>query len=317
MTAMTRTDVARWLEARDRFCILTHRRPDGDTAGSAAALCLGLRALGKTAFILENPELTETYAELHEGLTQSAPGEGDTLVSVDVAAAHMVPKAFAEYLPRLELRIDHHASPGSFTPLELVDEKAGACAEIIFDVLLELGVKLDPDMGRALYVGVSTDTGCFRYSNTTAHSFQVAAACAGAGAPIYELNQALFETNSLAKLRLQGWVVEHTRLLSGGKIAACAIPKAVEEELGVSEDDLGNISSFVRTIEGVCMAATLRETAEGGSKASVRAIPGWDAAAVCEQFGGGGHKGAAGARLGLPLAEAAEAIEKAMLENEP
>ena len=115
---------------------------------------------------------------------------------------------------------------------------------------------------------------------------------------------------------MQGWIVEHMKLLAGGKMAICAIPRAVEEELGVTPDDMDNISSFPRTVAGVCVAATLRETADGDTKISVRAVPGYDAAKVTEKFGGGGHKGAAGASLKMPLGEAAEAVEKAMLELE-
>ena len=93
-----------------------------------------------------------------------------------------------------------------------------------------------------------------------------------------------------------------------------AIPKAVEEEIGVTQDDMDNISSFPRTVAGVCMAATLRESKDDGTKISVRAIPGYDATRITERFGGGGHKGAAGASLKMPLAEAVKAVEKAMLE---
>ena len=96
-------------------------------------------------------------------------------------------------------------------------------------------------------------------------------------------------------------------------MAGCAIPRTVEEELGVTQDDMDNISSFPRTVAGVCVAATLRESAEGDTKLSVRAVPGYDAARVTEKFGGGGHKGAAGASLKMPLEEAALAVEKAML----
>ena len=108
-------------------------------------------------------------------------------------------------------------------------------------------------------------------------------------------------------------MVEHIRLLREGTLAVCAIPRSVERELGVTEDDMDNISSFPRTLEGVKMAATLRET-EDGAKLSVRAVPGWDAARVAARFGGGGHKGAAGATLKLPLPQAAQAVEEAMLE---
>ena len=313
MKKMDRSETADWLQARDNFCILTHRKPDGDTAGAAAALCRGLRQLGKHAAILENPELSPRYAFLHEGLTVSFPQEGDTLVCVDVAAPHMLPDAFSHLLDRIELRIDHHGSSDSFTPLELVDPAAAAAAEIVYDLLMELWVEIDQDIAAALYVGTSTDTGCFRYSNTTDHSFLVAAACAANGAPVYQLNQELFETNSLGRLRLQGWIVEHTKFLKNGRVAICAIPHSVERELGLTEDDLDNISSFPRTIAGVCMAATIREHSENESKASLRSIPGWDSAAVCAVFGGGGHAGASGARIHLPLAEAAKALEEAIL----
>ena len=176
-----------------------------------------------------------------------------------------------------------------------------------------MGVQADRSIAEAVYVGTSTDTGCFRYANTTAHTFETAAVCAAAGARIYELNQELFETNTLGRLRMQGWIVDHMRMLEGGKMAVCAIPRTVEEELGVTQDDMDNISSFPRTVAGVCVAATLRESAEGDTKLSVRAVPGYDAARVTEKFGGGGHKGAAGASLKMPLEEAALAVEKAML----
>ena len=310
---MNRTDAARFLADRDRFCILTHRRPDGDTVGSAAALCLGLRKLGKQAWILENPDFTPRFAYLYEGLTKAAPETEDVLVSVDVASPNMLPKVFEQYLGKILLRIDHHGSATGFTEQELVDPKAAACAEIIYDVLLELGLTLDKEIATAIYVATSTDTGCFRFANTTDHTFLTAAACAAAGADIYGLNQVLFETVTMGRLRIQGWIVENCRLLQEGQVAVCPIPAAVEAELGATEDDMDNICSFLRTLAGVKLAATLRETEDGQViKVSVRGVPGWDAAAVCAKFGGGGHKGAAGCSIRMPLAEAAEAVIAAM-----
>ena len=316
MMELTRIDCADWLLARDRFVILTHRKPDGDTIGSAAGLCRGLRALGKTAHILEKPEVTPLFAPLVDGLTKAAPEEGDLLIAVDVAADNMLPKAYESLKNSIDLRIDHHGSGREYTPAELVEPDSAACAEVIWEVLLEMGLDPDAQTAEAIYVGVATDTGCFRFANTTAHTFDVAADCAAAGADIFNWNLRLFETNSLAKLRLQGWVTEHTKLFSNGKMAICALPKAVETELGVDEDDLGNLASFLRTIEGVCMAALLRESDQENTKVSLRAVPGYDAAAVCETFGGGGHAGAAGCSVRLPMAEATAAVEQAMLDWE-
>ena len=314
MKTLTRNDCAQYLLQHDNYCILTHRRPDGDTIGSSAALCLGLRQLGKKAHVLLNAEVSDRFAWLHQGLTKEAAEEGDTVVSVDVASPGMLPKAFEHLLGSIALRIDHHSSATSFTDCELVDGGSASCAELTWDVLEAAGVTMDKAIAEAVYVGVSTDTGCFRYSNTTAHTFAVAAECAKAQARVYELNQELFETNTLGRLRIQAWIVDHMQLLRDGKMAIVAIPKAVEEEIGVTQDDMDNISSFPRTVAGVCMAATLREAAEEGTKISVRAIPGYDATKITEPFGGGGHKGAAGASLKMPLAEAVKAVEKAMLE---
>ncbi|MBR2047255.1 MAG: DHH family phosphoesterase [Oscillospiraceae bacterium] len=312
MKNLTRADVADYLERYDHYCILTHRRPDGDTVGSAAALCRLLRAMGKTAHVLYNPEITERYEPLFEGLTCKEPADGDKIVAVDVAEDAMLPKAFSYLRNSVDLKIDHHGSGREFAPNTLVDPESAACAEIIWDILDELGVEMDEKMAEAIYVGTATDTGCFRFANTNVHTFDVAAECAAAGANVFAWNQLLFETNSLEKLRLQGWIAENTKLFSGGTMAVCALPKAVEERIGVDEDDMGNLSSFIRSIEGVRLAGLLREN-ENGCKISVRAVPGWDAAAICEKFGGGGHAGAAGAFVKLPLAEAAKALEEAML----
>ena len=314
MKILTRNECAQYLLTHDHYTILTHRRPDGDTIGSSAALCLGLRSLGKKAHVLFNCEVSDRFAWLHEGLTKEAEEEGDTIVSVDVASPGMLPKSFMHLLGKIALRIDHHDAATSFTEVELVDGGSASCAELVWDVLAEAGVTMDEKIAEAVYVGVSTDTGCFRYANTTAHTFSVAAECAKAGARVFQLNQELFETNTLGRLRMQAWIVDHMQMIRGGEMAIVAIPLAVEQELGVTQDDMDNISSFPRTVAGVCMAATLRETKEGDTKISVRAVPGYDATLVTTRFGGGGHKGAAGGSLKMPIAEAVKAVEAVMLE---
>ena len=308
---MTRNECAKWLMERDNFLILTHTRPDGDTIGSASTLCLGLRQLGKTAHLLENKEVSPYLEALVLGLTKSAPEEGDTILSVDVASPGMLQKEAVDLLGRIELRIDHHGSATSYTDEELVDPMAAACGEIVYDVLMEMGAELTKEMAWRLYIAVSTDTGCFRFANTNAHTYQTAAACAATGADLYSITQALFDTNSLGKLKLQSWMLENARFLCEGKAAVCGIPKTLEET--VTKEDLEGVAGFLRSIEGVKICATVRET-ETGSKMSVRAVPGYDAALVCQKFGGGGHKGAAGAGMNLPLTEAVEAAAQALVE---
>ena len=312
MSKLTRCEAARWLQEHDNYLILTHKRPDGDTIGSSAVLCLGLRQLGKTAHVLRNMEVTEKYLHLHQGLTKDCPENGDTLITVDVATPNLLPEAYSHLAKFVRLRIDHHGSDTPFAPLELVDPASGACGEIIYDVLTQMGTILDKPMAEALYTAVSTDTGCFRYANTTAHTFRTAAACAEAGGDLQRINQSIFDTNSFGKLRLQGWITENIRFRKGGQVAVCTLPAQVERDLGLTEDDMENISGFPRSIEGVKIAATLREASDGRIKISVRALPGFDAAAVCAKFGGGGHKGAAGAAIKAELEEAATMVSMEM-----
>jgi phosphoesterase RecJ-like protein len=311
---MTRNEAAAFLLERDHFALVTHRRPDGDTLGSAALLCRGLRQLGKTAHVLWNPEVTEKYVGLLEGLTKETAEGTDTVVAVDVASPNMLGNYFARLQDKALLRIDHHGSATSFTPYELVEPETAACGEIVYGVLKEMGAVLDTAMAEALYTAVATDTGCFRYANTTAHTLRAAADCLAAGANTFALNQILFETNSLGRLRLQGWLVENAVFLQNGQIAICPLPKSKEQELGLTEDDLENISGFPRTIAGVKIAATLRQEDENRVKMSVRAVPGYDASAICRKFGGGGHTGAAGASMNMTMEEAVEAVKAAMPE---
>ena len=314
MKNLTRAEAAGFLLAHDNFTILTHRRPDGDTLGSAAALCLGLRKLGKNAWVLNPTEPLDGFGWLLADITKDFAENKDTIVAVDVAAPNMLPRDFADLADKCRLRIDHHGSCTPFAEQELVDPESASCAEIICDLVTMLGIEMDADMADAIYVGVSTDTGCFRYANTNAHAFLVASVCAQAGADISGLNLELFETNSLALLRLHAWIAENVKIFGDGELAIVAIPKAVEERIGVSDAELGNISSYARSIEGVCLAATLRQGKYGETKISMRAVPGWDAAAVCERFGGGGHAGAAGATTRMTLEETVKLLEEYMLE---
>ncbi|MBR4017698.1 MAG: DHH family phosphoesterase [Oscillospiraceae bacterium] len=315
MTTLTKEQTSEFLSGHNHFSIITHCGPDGDTVGSAAALCLGLRQIGKTAHVLENPQVPEKYRYLLENLTKPDAQPGDTIVSVDVAAAQMLSEASRHLENQVDLRIDHHGSATPFAKYELVDSTAAACGEIVYDLITLLGATLDKNMANALYTAVSTDTGCFRYANTTGRSFALAAKCADASGDIMPIAQELFDTVTMGKLRVQSWILEHMHSLCDGKILVCGIPADLQEQLGITEEDMGNLSGFLRSIEGVKMAATVKQDKEGHTGFSVRAVPGYNAAAVCEKFGGGGHKGAAGASMeNVTLDDAVAALIAAMPE---
>ena len=299
---MTELAMARVLSALDRAVILTHRRPDGDTVGCAAALCLGLRRLGKQAYILENPELTEKYTTYFAGLTCGSIGEEDTIIAVDVAAEDMFSKGLV--LPRpIDLAIDHHGTNSGYARESLIRSDRAACGEIVYDVLLGMGVEISGQIAEALYVAISTDTGCFRYSNVTANTLRVAASLLDAGVDAYSVNRKMFELKRFARLKLEAYLTETMRFYADGKIGVCLIPADIRERLGLTEDDVDDISGFARMIEGVELAAMLRQM-PGSTKLSLRSGKIYDSGAICKTLGGGGHFSAAGASLHPDPAEA-------------
>jgi phosphoesterase RecJ-like protein len=162
-------------------------------------------------------------------------------------------------------------------------------------------------MAEALYVAISTDTGCFRYSNVTAETFRCAAACMEAGAEVHPINRTFFEIKRKARLRLEAYLTEHMEFFADGKVAVSAIPNAVMDELDLTEDDVDDISGFGRSVEGVELAAMLREVDGGMGKLSLRSSAAFNAAAICARLGGGGHPAAAGASVpgGIPAIRSA------------
>lgn len=315
MKSLTRVEAAAWLRSRDRYVILTHRKPDGDTIGSAAALCRGLRAMGKTAHILENPDMTEKYRPLCVGLTCTEAYTGSTVISVDLAAESMFPETFSHLKEKVELAVDHHAINSGYAREGLVDADAAACGEIIYDLLNLLQVPVRKDIAEAIYIAVSTDTGCFRYSNTTARTLRTAASCLEAGADSYPINMKFFETTRLSRLKLNAYMVQNMELYKDGKIVLCRIPLDVEHGCGVTEDDMDNIANFARNIEGVELAVTFRTDYAGDTKLSVRSAPGYNAAQICAALGGGGHVAAAGARVRCGQEEARDKVLEILKEQ--
>ena len=219
---MTRAETAAFLREHDNYCILTHRRPDGDTIGSSAALCLGLRAMGKTAWLLRNPQFTPRFAAVLEGLVcEDVPDEA-TIVSVDVAAPDLLPIGREGLAEQVQLVIDHHARSSVSAEHRLVEAERAACGEIIFGLLELLGVSLDARMAEAIYIAISTDTGCFQYSNTTADTLRIAAACKDAGADTYAVNQIFFGTKSFARLKLEARLTGSAEFYAEGRAGGAA-----------------------------------------------------------------------------------------------
>lgn len=298
---MTRNDVrrvAQFLQEKDGYLIGTHRRPDGDTVGSAAALCGALRKLGKTAYVLENTHITPRYAPYLAPFWRPAGWEPEHVICVDVADKGMLAPNPECYEDRVSLVIDHHGSNPGFGCLNLIEPGYAAAAELVYELVRELGVELDEQMALAIYLGVATDTGGFHYSNTNVHSHLVAADCMRFdGIDFGRLNLELFEVKSRARLYLEERIIRSLEFRLDGRLTVAAITLRDREETGVDWDDLESISSVPRQIQGVEAAITLIEQKEDQVKLSVRTNSYMDASAVCRRLGGGGHVRAAGAQV--------------------
>lgn len=312
MKTISLNDAAAWLRAHDDFVILTHRRPDGDAVGCAAALCLGLRKLGKRAAILQNPEITPKLLPFWDGL--SCEREGDSLLlAVDVAAEQQFSHAALHLTERVQLSIDHHGSNSGFAAANCVVPEAAACGELILQLLDCLAVAPDARMADALYLAISTDTGCFRYSNTTAQTLRAAARCVECGADAFAINQSFFMCKRWARLRLDAYLTQTMELYHGGRVAVNLLPEEALQRFGVVEDDIDNVSGFAREIEGIEIAVMIRESLPSHcGKVSVRSSPAYDAAAICAALGGGGHRAAAGASTDLSMSDAKAAVLRAI-----
>lgn len=304
-----------FLKDHDGYLILTHVRPDGDTVGCAAALCRGLRDLGKTAHVLPNPETTSLFSPYLEGLLAPEDFRPETVVSVDMAARGLFPDNAQQYLERVDLAIDHHPSQEFFAAQTCLDAGRAACGELIYDILRELG-PITPAMAVPLYVAVSTDTGCFQYSNTTADTHRVAAALMETGMDVFSLNKRHFRTKSWARLQVERLLTERMYRYEDGKIAVAPVSLSLMDEAGATEEDMEDIAAFLGQIEGVETSVTIRELAEGGCKLSVRTSGGLNATKVCARLGGGGHAAAAGCTVSGTLAEAEAAILDAIRQVE-
>ncbi|MDR1669358.1 MAG: bifunctional oligoribonuclease/PAP phosphatase NrnA [Oscillospiraceae bacterium] len=286
-------DIAGFIRQHDRYLLLTHRRPDGDTLGSAAALCAGLRALGKTAYLWRNPEITARYQPFTEPYLAPEGVQYDKVISVDAAVKALLPEGWSG---AVDLRIDHHPGQSNFAAREYTDPSAAACGEVVYDLLQALGVSVTAEIAALLYIAVSTDTGGFRYSNTTARTHRIAAGLIDAGADTNALNAILF-AKAKGRMAAEAAILSNLRFDAGGLAAVASLSLAEKEDAGATEDDLENIAGLVQNIEGVSIGLILREEADNW-RVSCRTAGGYEANRICQRLSdGGGHRNAAGGRI--------------------
>lgn len=281
------------LKQADAVLVLCHKSPDGDTLGSASALCTALQRLGKQVRFVCSDPIALKYENL---FAQLKPEEFEPkfIVAVDIADTQLLGKNTEHYKDKIDLAIDHHLSHKDYAKMSYVDGSAASTTQIIYEMFCMMGVKIDKQIANCLYTGLCTDTGCFRYSNTSATTLRIAASLMDAGADVTEINRIMFDTKSRARLKVERLAMESIAFYEDGRFDIMEITEEMMKTSGATEGDIEGLAALPRQVEGVLIAATLRERKDGGYKVSFRATPPYDASAICAQFGGGGHKGAAG-----------------------
>ena len=297
---------AGYLEALDNVLLLTHVRPDGDTIGSAAALCRALRDCGQTAYLLPNPEITATYAPYAAPYWAPEGWQAEHIVSVDIADASLLPENAQSYRDRIELAIDHHPSQTFFARNTCLEADSAACGEIVYEIIQHL-TALTADIALPLYVAVSTDCGGFQYGNTTARTHRIAAALMDV-VDVAAVNKALFRTKSRVRLAMESRMVADMKLFDHQRVVVMEIPLSLRQEMQATDADLEDLSALPALVEGTDCGVTLRELRPGTVKVSVRTGPRVDACALCRILGGGGHHAASGATVEGTLDEARMAV---------
>ena len=290
------------LKEYDNYLILSHRHPDGDTLGSAFALKRALDLLGKKSMVRCNDEMPSKYSYLWQDLDNSEI-KFDKIIAVDVADKKLLGEEFeSKYGDNVFLCVDHHMSNREYAENLLLEDRAAA-AVVIYEVICESGVEITPEIASCVYTGLSTDTGCFMFSNTTPTVHRIAADVMEKGADYVNINRLMFETKSMSYLRLEQMAVSSIESHFDGKCAIMTITRKMFEESGSSSTECDGIAALPRKIEGVKIGITIRERHNGSYKVSLRTVEPYDAAKICGKLGGGGHNRAAGCEFECSLDE--------------
>lgn len=302
---------AELLRAHDDFMLLTHIRPDGDTLGSAFALREALEQLGKRAFVANDGDITPKYAYLNGGSCKlERPFEPAYVVSVDVASTELLGATYRD-LP-VDLVLDHHRSGRiSGRDESVVCEQYAAAGELIYELLELLNVRITEKIAQMLYTAIATDTGCFKFSNTTAHTHRVAASLLEPGYSMSEINQRLFMTKSRQRVEIEAEAYKTLRFYEDGAVASVYVTLEMKERFRADEDDIDELSSIPRSIEGVEVGIAIKQVGPEEYKISLRSNGKVDASKVCGVFGGGGHLRAAGCTLTGELEDVERRISQA------
>ncbi len=289
---LTLKNVAKFFKKNDNFVILTHASPDGDTLGAGYALYYGLKRLGKNAEVV-CPDIIPQKFTYFLCETDHINRDDAVIVAVDIADKRLLGSLECEFGDNVDINIDHHISNTRFAKALYLDAEASATCEIIYELLDALNVKLDDITAKALYTGIATDTGCFKYSCVTAKTHKIAAALYDYNIEADVINKIMFDTKSKNLLTLERMVLDTAEYHFDDKCIILTVTAAMQEKTGCCGPDLEGITDISRSVDGVIAGVTIKQTGSDAYKASLRTYEPLNASEICKSLGGGGHKNAA------------------------
>ncbi|HOJ34077.1 MAG TPA: bifunctional oligoribonuclease/PAP phosphatase NrnA [Candidatus Hydrogenedentes bacterium] len=311
------------LRAASSVAIATHVSPDGDAVGSMLAAANLLQKMGvPCTCLLENPT-AHAYSWLPGSKSIVSPNEipayPDLILLLDAPRRDRL-GLVQDVLPQdaTLVVLDHHVDDNPDGDMRLVDASYAATGEIVAELFDVARVPLDAEAALCLYVAIATDTGGFRYASTTARSHRLAARMIEHGVNAAEISQRCFDAMSQAKFSLMARILSRMQFLENTRLAYSEVYPSDLEETGAGAEDINNLINLGRNVEGVQVAILFRGLPDGTTKISVRAAPEFNALRLIVPFGGGGHVGAAGATLAMPLEQARDAVldvARRLLEN--
>lgn len=307
-------DTVKFLKKHNNYVILTHASPDGDTLGAGYALYYGLKQLGKSAEVI-CPEVIPSKYGYFLCETDHINRENAVVVAVDVADKRLLGALEQEFGELVDLCIDHHVSNVRYAKALYLDADAAATCEIIYELLCALKVKFNDTIAKALYTGISTDTGCFKYSCVTARTHIIAAKLYDYNIEADVINKIMFDTKSKKLLTLERMVLDTAEYHFDDKCMMITITADMQNQTGCSGTDLEGLTSISRCVEGVLAGVTIKQTGDNTYKASLRTYAPLNASQICKTLGGGGHKNAAGASLCGDLDEVKSKILSAIKQH--
>ena len=302
-----------------KLALIVHVRPDGDCVGSAFALRKLLSVIGCESWVVCADKLPARLRFLGDGQgeiaasaapEEFAPGTGCRAVCIDVAAPSQIGCLDGQY--NVLLTLDHHSSSVAVSDRYL-DSGASATGEIVWRIArnwLRAGIihEIPDEVAMNVYAAISSDTGCFRYSNVTPVTHRIAAQLIGQIPEHAEIDRLLFEVKTEGRIEAEKAAATMLRKYDGGRIVVCPITAQRIAELGIEYEELDALIDVARSEQGSELAFSIREEADGSYRVSARANTEIDVSKLCVKFGGGGHQRASGCSIHVPTIEEAERI---------